>query len=96
MRALRAELRRRGDRAAADAELDGLINEFGNSMAYQIAEVYAFRGDPGSALAWLQRAYGNRDNGILGMLIDPLLRDLHAAPRFNALRLKLGLPATPR
>jgi hypothetical protein len=96
MRALLAELGRRGDRAAADAELDGLIKEFGTSMADRIAEVYAFRGDTASAFAWLQRAYVNRDHGMLGMLIDPLLRSLHADPRFNAMRLKLGPSATPR
>ncbi|HUH31078.1 MAG TPA: hypothetical protein VLZ55_06915, partial [Rhodanobacter sp.] len=86
----------RGDRAAADAELAGLIAHESTSMAYQIAEVYAFRGDTESAFAWLQRAYDNRDNGMLGMLIDPLLRSLHADPRFNAMLLKLGLSATPR
>jgi hypothetical protein len=96
MRALLAELGRRGNRAAADAELDGLIKEFGTSMADRIAEVYAFRGDTASAFAWLQRAYVNRDHGMLGMLIDPLLRSLHADPRFNAMRLKLGPSATPR
>ena len=83
----------RGDRTAADAELDGLITEYDTSMAYQIAEVYAFRGDTESAIGWLRRAYANRDAGILGMLVDPLLRGLRADPRFTAMLLKLGLPA---
>lgn len=84
----------RGDRSAADAELNGLIAEFSTSMAYQIAEAYAFRGDAESAFAWLQRAYFNRDAGILGMLVDPLLRGLRGDPRFNAMLLKVGLPLT--
>lgn len=84
----------RGDRAAADAALADLIARDSTSMAYQIAEAYAFRGDTESAFAWLQRAYFNRDAGILGMLVDPLLRGLRTDPRFHAMRLKLGLPAT--
>lgn len=84
----------RGDRTAADAALAALVTNESTSMAYQIAEVYAFRGDAESAFAWLQRAYFNRDAGILGMLVDPLLRGLRADPRFNAMLLKLGLPTT--
>ena len=69
-----------------------MIAKDSDNMAYQIAEVYAWRGETESAFEWLQRAYDTRDTGTLSMLIDPLLRGLHSDPRFNQLLVKLGLP----
>lgn len=80
------------DHAAADAALAELIAKYRDFMAYQIAEVYAYRGETDSAFASLQRAYDTHDAGTLGMLIDPLLRGLHSDPRFNKLLVRLGLP----
>jgi hypothetical protein len=36
--------------------LDELVAKFGHSAAYQIAGVYAWRGDRGRAFEWLKRA----------------------------------------
>ncbi|HEY8011733.1 MAG TPA: hypothetical protein VIE67_12145 [Rudaea sp.] len=85
----------RGDRAAADAALAELIAKHSNNGAYQIAVVYAFRGETDAAFEWLQRSYDTRDTGILSMLIDPLLRGLHSDPRYTILLGKLGLSPPP-
>jgi TolB-like protein len=83
----------RGDRAAADAALADLIANGRDRLAYQIAEVYAVRGEKDKAFEWLQISFDNHDPGTLTLLIDPLLRGLRDDPRYKNLLAKLGLPA---
>jgi serine/threonine-protein kinase len=83
----------RGDRAAADAALADLIAKAREGFAYQIAEVYAVRGEADKAFEWLQVSFDDRDAGALGLLVDPLLRGLRDDPRYKNLLAKLGLPA---
>jgi serine/threonine-protein kinase len=83
----------RGDRAAADAALEDLIaNAAREGFAYQIAEVYALRGEKDKAFDWLQTALDDRDAGMLGLSADPLLRGLRDDPRYKNLVAKVGLP----
>jgi TolB-like protein/Tfp pilus assembly protein PilF len=82
----------RGDRAAADAALTELIAQDRNVAAYQVAQVYAWRGETEKAFEWLQIAFDNHDTGMLSLLIDPLFRGLHHDARFNRLLVKTGLP----
>ena len=84
----------RGDRPATDAALADLIAKAREGFAYQIAEVYAVRGEADKAFEWLQIAFDDRDAGALGLLVDPLLRGLHDDPRYKNLLAKLGLPTT--
>jgi tetratricopeptide (TPR) repeat protein len=83
----------RGDRAAADAALADLIANGRDQLAFQIAEVYAVRGEKDKAFEWLQISLDTHDTGTLGLLIDPLLHDLSTDPRYKSLLTKLGLPA---
>ncbi len=84
----------RGDRPAADAALADLIAKAREGFAYQIAEVYAVRGEADKAFEWLQISFDDRDAGALGLLVDPLLRGLRDDARYKNLLFKLGLPAT--
>jgi len=84
----------RGDKAAADAALADLIANSREGFAYQIAEVYALRGEKDKAFEWLQTAFDDRDAGMLGLLVDPLLRGLRDDPRYKSFLTKLGLPAS--
>ena len=81
-----------GNRPAADAALAELISKDGDFLAYQIAEVYAWRGENDKAFEWLQISFDNHDTGTLSLLIDPLLRGLHKDARYEALLAKIGLP----
>ena len=81
-----------GDRQAADAALADLIAKAREGFAYQIAEVYAVRGEKDKAFEWLQVSFDDRDAGMLGLLVDPLLRGLRDDPRYKTLLAKLGLP----
>jgi tetratricopeptide (TPR) repeat protein len=84
----------RGDRPAADAALADLIAYGRDQLAYQIAEVYALRGETDKAFEWLQISFDNHDTGTLALLVDPLLRSLRDDPRYKNLLAKLGLPTT--
>ena len=83
----------RGDRAAADAALAEMVANDRDLLAYQIAEVYAWRGETDKAFEWLQISFDNHDTGTLTLLVDPLLRGLRDDPRYKNWVAKLGLPA---
>jgi len=83
----------RGNRQAADAALVDLIASGRHQLAFQIAEVYAIRGEKDKAFEWLQIAFDEHDTGTLTLLVDPLLRGLRDDPRYKSLLIKLGLPA---
>ena len=82
----------RGDRQAADAALADLIANGRNQLDFQIAEVYAVRGEIDKAFEWLQISFDHHDTGTLTLVVDPLLRRLHDDPRYKNLLAKLGLP----
>ena len=83
----------RGDRQAADAALADLIAKGREAYAYQIADVYAVRGEIDKAFEWLQIAFDNHDTGTLSLLVDPLVHSLRPDPRYKNLLAQLGLPA---
>ena len=83
----------RKDQAAADAALADLIaNKQG--VFYQIAQVYAVRGEKDKAFEWLQISFDEHDTGMLGLLVDPLIRDLRDDPRYKTLVAKMNFPPT--
>jgi len=75
----------------SDAALQELIAKFGETAAYQIAEVYAYRNDKEHAFEWLERSRRQRDAGLPGLRVDPLLPNLHDDPRWDALLRSIGL-----
>jgi hypothetical protein len=83
----------RGDRPAADAALTELIAKDRDVISYQVAEVYAWRGETDKAFEWLQVALDNHDTGLLSLMIDPLVRGLRHDARYNDVLTKVGLPA---
>jgi adenylate cyclase len=72
--------------------LDELAAKYAQNSAYQIAEVYAWRGETDHAFEWLQRAYAQHDDGLSSIKYDPLFATLRADARYAALLKKLGLP----
>lgn len=81
-----------GDAKASQRALDQLIATEASSLAYQIAEVYAWRGEKDKAFEWLERAYRQHDGGLTSTKIDPLLASLRSDPRYAALLRKLNFP----
>jgi tetratricopeptide (TPR) repeat protein len=60
--------------------------------AYEIALVYAGLGEKDLAFEWLERAYNERDKGLISLKVDPPLDPLRSDPRFQDLVRRLGLP----
>jgi hypothetical protein len=61
-------------------------------MAYQVAEVYAWRGETDKAFEWLQVSLDNHDTGLLSLMIDPLVQSLRHDARYNEVLTRIGLP----
>ena len=81
-----------GQSKEADAELNKYVERYQENAAYQVAEIYAYRGDRDKAFEWLDRAYRQRDAGLSGMKGDLLLRNLEHDPRWTAFLNKMKLP----
>jgi len=81
----------RGDQKAADAALADLIGN-NRGLDYQVAQVYAVRGEKEKAFEWLQIALDNHDTGMLALLVEPLLKSLRDDPRYKTLVAKMNFP----
>ncbi|MBZ5646055.1 MAG: protein kinase [Acidobacteriia bacterium] len=77
----------------SDAALAELTAKYDTTNAFQVAEVYAFRGEVDRAFEWLERAYAQRDGGLTWIKGDPLLKSLQRDPRYAAFLKKMRLPA---
>ncbi len=73
-----------GHKQEADAALKNLVGNYANEAAYQIAEVYAVRGELDRSFEWLEIARTQRDAGLSAIVGDPLLKNLRADPRYAA------------
>jgi len=82
---------KQGQGAESDAALGQLIARFSTVSAYQVAWVYAYRGEADPAFAWLERAYTQHDTGLSILKLDPFLRNLHSDPRWPAFLKKMRL-----
>jgi len=80
-----------GHEKQSQAALKELIAKNAGDMAYQVADVYAWRGENDKAFEWLERAYEQRDSGLNGIAWDPLLSNLKGDSRYGALLTKLQL-----
>ena len=76
--------------------LDETIAKAAQVSAYQIASVYAWRGEKDKAFEWLERAYRQRDGGLSQLKTDPLTAPLWSDPRFKAMLRKINLPESRR
>jgi TolB-like protein/class 3 adenylate cyclase/Tfp pilus assembly protein PilF len=72
-----------GRTADSDAALQTLIDGFGWTAAYQVADVYGYRNEIDKAFEWLERAYAQRDPGVVYVGFDRFLRPLHGDPRWQ-------------
>ena len=83
---------RTGDRQASDRSLAKMRQLFGDSAAYQYAQIHAQRGETQEALGALERAFAIRDPGVSLAKGDPWLDPLRGDRRFTAFLKKVGFP----
>jgi len=81
-----------GDRAAADRALAALSKLGADELGYDLASLYAQRGEPVRAIAELERVVANRDSRLVQLPGDPMLDPLRGDPRFKALLARLNFP----
>jgi serine/threonine-protein kinase len=82
----------RGRRSESDAALKELQAHHADDWAYQIAGAHAWRGETDLAFAWLDRAYAQRDPGVMEIKTDRFMRPIAGDPRYKAFLRKVKLP----
>jgi TolB-like protein/Tfp pilus assembly protein PilF/tRNA A-37 threonylcarbamoyl transferase component Bud32 len=88
--ALARTLALRAERAEAERRLARI--EAGRHVpAYEIARVHTALGRRDDALAWLERAYGERSHAMAFLRVDPQLAALRDEPRFRELLARMRL-----
>jgi TolB-like protein/DNA-binding winged helix-turn-helix (wHTH) protein/Flp pilus assembly protein TadD len=80
-----------GRREESDAVLARMISQYSNTMAYQIAQVYAYRGQLDEAFHWLDHAYETHDPGLVWFKTDLKMKCLRDDSRYAQLLRKLNL-----
>jgi len=80
-----------GQRAESDAAAGKLEAGFSATSPYLIAIAHSCRGEADTAIKWLEQAYRQRDGLMPEVRINPLLRNLHGHPGFQALLVKMNL-----
>jgi len=76
----------------SNAALAELIAKHHTFSAYQVAQVYAYRGESDKSFEWLERAYEQRDAGVTEISTDPLVKNLRRDQRYTELLKKMRLP----
>jgi serine/threonine-protein kinase len=84
-----------GRRAEADAALTELIAKHAAESAFQIAAVYALRGDRDAAFEWIDRAIRTRDAGAVLLPTEVSFRPLYGDPRWKGVLERLGFAHLP-
>ena len=75
----------------ANARLPEFIDQNQGDSAFQIAQIYGFRGDDDEVFKWLDLAYVQRDGGLPEIMFDPYLRKYWDDTRWAAILEKAGL-----
>ena len=82
-----------GHLASSQRVLDQILAQpFVLQASYQIAQVYAWRGEADRTFEWLARAVEHHDPGLNYLKYDPIIRTVRGDARFAALLRKLNLP----
>ena len=81
-----------GRKVDSDTQLAVLIRQYQNDQAFEIASVFAFRGEGDDAFRWIERAHRQRDASLYYIKVEWLLKSIEADPRYNAFLRKMSLP----
>jgi serine/threonine protein kinase/TolB-like protein/Tfp pilus assembly protein PilF len=81
-----------GRRADADSALGEYKRKFAAVRPYQIAALYAYRGENDNAFAWLDRAYRQRDFSLADVKGDPVFKKLWPDGRFKQFLRRMKFP----
>jgi tetratricopeptide (TPR) repeat protein len=77
-------------KADSDAALATLVARLEKEAPYNIAYVYAFRGEADKAFEWLDKAIDDSDPGLSEIAVENLFDNIHADPRWLPFLRKFG------
>jgi len=81
-----------GDVEKSQQALDELLAKHSDEAQFQIATVYAWRGEKDAAFTWLERSYVGHDGGLIEIKTEPLLRSLRGDPRYEQFLHRIKMP----
>jgi tetratricopeptide (TPR) repeat protein len=79
-----------GRKAESDAALAALIKQYEHESAWNIAYVYAFRGEADHAYEWLEKAIIYRDPGLSLTAVQPQFANIRSDPRWLPFLRRIG------
>ena len=79
-----------GRKADSDAALAALIAKYGKDAPYDVAYIYAFRGEADRAFEWLDKAAARTTPSLILVLVENLFANIHSDPRWLPFLRKLG------
>jgi len=79
-----------GQTAASDSAVAELIQKYEQDAAYNIAYVFAFRGETDRAFEWLDKAVSYNDPGLAEITNEPLFANIKFDPRWLAFLESIG------
>jgi tetratricopeptide (TPR) repeat protein len=79
-----------GRKADSDAALAALIAKYEKDAPYNIAYVYAYRGEADKAFAWLDKTIDYGDPGLGEIVTQNLFDKIHSDPRWLPFLRKVG------
>ena len=79
-----------GRQSDSDSALADLIAHDANEWAYNIAYVFAWRGEIDRAFQWLDRAVAYRDPGLVEVNSDPMFASIRHDPRWLPFLRRIG------
>ncbi len=79
-----------GRKAEADTALSAVIAKLGTEASYNIAYVYAFRGEADKAFEWLDKAIQYQDGGLSEIVYEPCFDKVRSDPRWLPFLRKIG------
>jgi hypothetical protein len=83
---------RMGRKAESAAALALYAKDHADDDPYGIAELHAYRGWVDEAFAWLDRAYSQRQVGLVLVKFNPDFNSIKGDPRYKAFLRKINLP----
>ncbi len=79
-----------GRSADSDNALATLIEKYANEAPFNIAVVYAYRGDADKAFEWLDKAVASSDPGLADLPVENLFQNIRSDRRWIAFLRKTG------
>ena len=83
-----------GKKKEAEAKLKLIIDKYGDTDAFQIAEMYGWQSETEKSIHWLQLAAERNDGGLMDLKVTPFL-NYNKDPRYIEILRKVKLPVDP-